>query len=83
MSVLSAKVLLTPAAPHEEAAAALGGSSKLSEGQRFERRLVALAVLEKTYLLTGTCLFWEAICQLVLLTLLQLTTSSSLYNLPC
>jgi hypothetical protein len=42
VSVLSAKALLTPAAPHEEAVAALGGSSTLSEEEKFER-LVALA----------------------------------------
>jgi hypothetical protein len=30
VTVLSAKAFLTPAAPHEEAGAALGGSSKLS-----------------------------------------------------
>ena len=60
MPVLSVKALLAHAAPREEAAAGLGGSSKFSEEEKCERRLVALnafAVMEKTYLLT--CLFWK------------------------
>jgi hypothetical protein len=54
VSVLSAKALQTPAAPHEEAAAALGGSSTLCE-EKFER--LPVVALAETYLLT--CFFWK------------------------